>query len=257
MRFILTLERTKKAERVIPINYQYELSSWIYRVIRYGDQAFSQWLHEMGYADGRKQFRLFTFSNLIIPDRSIQGDRIVIRSEFIQLIVSFLPLEAINHFIQGLFRHQEFRLGDRLSQVSFRVTSVEGLPDPVFFGQMSFRALSPILVSQNIPGEKYARYLSPDHPEFSALIFGNLSEKWKAFTSQPYPANAVEGSLTVASTIRKKGIVIKAGMPMESKLIGYQFDFRLTGPTELIRLGYYTGFGEKNSMGFGCGEVIC
>ena len=39
---------------------------------------------------------------------------------------------------------------------------------------------------------------------------------------------------------------------MESKLIGYQFDFFLDAPAELIRIGYYTGFGEKNSVGFGC-----
>jgi len=240
---------------VIPINYHYEISAWIYQVIHDGDPVFSKWLHEMGYADDKKRFRLFTFSHLIIPKRKIQGDRIIIHSDDIQLIVSFLPLDAINHFIQGLFRHQELRLGDRQSQVPFRVISVEGIIEPEFRDEMSFRSLSPILVSMNIPGEKYARYLSPEHPEFGELFFRNLREKWKAFSGKPYDTGESEERLTISSPIKKKGILIKAGTPMESKLIGYQFDFRLDAPAELIRIGYYTGFGEKNSMGFGCVEI--
>jgi len=256
MRFILTLSRIKQDERILPINYQYEVSAWIYRVIGQGDPAFSKWLHEQGYADDKKQFRLFTFSNLIIPDKSIRGDRIVIGSESIRIIISFLPHEAITHFIQGLFRNQEFRLGDRQSQVSFRVTSVEGLPEPLFHHEMSFRSLSPTLVTQMIPGERYARYLAPDHPEYTHLFFSNLNEKWKAFTGKVYHNHNGPEAISPTSTVRKKGILIKSGTPMESRLIGYSFDFRITGPADLIRLGYYTGFGEKNSMGFGCTEVV-
>jgi hypothetical protein len=29
----------------------------------------------------------------------------------------------------------------------------------------------------------------------------------------------------------------------------------LNAPVELIKTGYYAGFGEKNSMGFGCVEI--
>lgn len=256
MRFLLTLQRINEQERIIPINYQYEVSAWIYRVIGHGDPAFSAWLHEQGYADDKKQFRLFTFSNLIIPDRSIRGDRIVIGTDSIRIIVSFLPDEAITHFIQGLFRNQEFRLGDRQSQVSFRVTAVEGLPEPVFHNKMTFRAISPILVTQHIPGEKYAHYLAPDHPDYTHLLFNNLKEKWKAFTGQMYPNHSGTEEISLMSPIRKKGILIKSGTLMESKLIGYSFDFGTTGPADLIRLGYYTGFGEKNSMGFGCVESV-
>jgi CRISPR-associated endoribonuclease Cas6 len=255
MRFLLTLQRINEKERIIPINYQYEVSAWIYRVISHGDAAFSAWLHEQGYADDKKQFRLFTFSNLIIPSRSIMGDRIIIGSETIRIIVSFLPIEAINHFIQGLFGQQEFRLGDRQSQVSFRVTTVEKLPDPLFHDKMTFRASSPILVTHNVPEEKYARYIAPDHPGYSQLFFHNLTEKWKAFAGKIYTKTSGSETITILSPVRKKGVLIKAGTPMESKLIGYSFDFELNGPIELIRLGYYTGFGEKNSVGFGCVEV--
>ncbi|RLD54679.1 MAG: CRISPR-associated endoribonuclease Cas6, partial [Bacteroidetes bacterium] len=34
------------------------------------------------------------------------------------------------------------------------------------------------------------------------------------------------------------------------------YKFKIKAPKELLRLGYYAGFGEKNSMGFGCCEVV-
>jgi CRISPR-associated endoribonuclease Cas6 len=37
---------------------------------------------------------------------------------------------------------------------------------------------------------------------------------------------------------------------------GFEFDFSLTAPVELMRIGYYGGVGEKNSLGFGCCELV-
>ena len=37
---------------------------------------------------------------------------------------------------------------------------------------------------------------------------------------------------------------------------GYLFNFELQGEPELLRLGYYGGFGRLNSQGFGCAEII-
>ena len=36
----------------------------------------------------------------------------------------------------------------------------------------------------------------------------------------------------------------------------YQYDFELTAPTQLLRIGYEAGFGENTSMGFGFVEMI-
>lgn len=41
MRFKLTLEVIEKQKPLLPLNYQYELSSWIYKVIDQGDPLFS------------------------------------------------------------------------------------------------------------------------------------------------------------------------------------------------------------------------
>ena len=255
MRFKLTFNLTNPKERILPLNYQYELSSWIYHVLNSGSPEFATWLHDHGYTDDRKQFRMFTFSNLAIAERKIQADRMEILSREISMIVSMIPDEMIRHFITGLFQDQLFTLGDRLTQVPLKVISVEGLHEPVFSGNMSFTALSPLLISFKFPDDRYARYLSPDHHDYPALFFRNLKEKFRAYSGADMPFDEKDGTLQILSAPRKKGILIKAGTSMESKIIGYQYDFRLTAQQELLRFGYYTGFGEKNSMGFGCGEV--
>ncbi len=71
---------------VLPLNYQYPLSAWIYKVLENGDHDFSKFLHEHGYRhDSNKAFKLFTFSNLLFPDamwRIIKGtDRMEVFSQ--------------------------------------------------------------------------------------------------------------------------------------------------------------------------------
>jgi len=48
----------------LPINYQYELSSWIYKVIERADSEYSNFLHNEGFQSDGKQFRMFTFSQV-------------------------------------------------------------------------------------------------------------------------------------------------------------------------------------------------
>lgn len=255
MRFKLSLELTDKKQNMLPLNYQYELSAWIYQVLHHGSPDFSKWLHDHGFLNARKQFRLFTFSNLAIPERKVMDDRLEILSGMASMVISMLPVETIRNFITGIFRDQLFTLGDRISQVPFRVVAVEAMPEPAFRDTMTFTALSPLLISFKTPEDRYARYLSPSDPEYSILFFRNLKEKQIAFTGKPCDFDEKEGNFKPLSEFRKKGILIKAGTPMQSKLIGYRYEFRITAPLELIRLGYYTGFGEKNSMGFGCAEM--
>jgi len=40
MRFKLTLSLLNRNQNVLPVNYQYELSAWIYKVINQSDRDF-------------------------------------------------------------------------------------------------------------------------------------------------------------------------------------------------------------------------
>lgn len=257
MKFKLTLDKTG-IDCLLPISYQYELSAWIYRTIHYGNADFARWLHEHGYMDGKKQFKLFTFSKIHMGKYAVQGDRIEIQSPQVAFYTSFYAGEAAEPFIIGLFSNQQFSIGDKKSRVDFRVASIEKLPDPEWKATMQFRTISPVVIS--VRAEKHADYLSPEHPEFETYFIKNLVSKYMTVMKQSagdafsitFQANPVKFQLL--STPKPKVITIKTGTPSETKIKGYLFDFSLTAPPELLKLGYYAGFGEKNSLGFGSVE---
>jgi len=262
MRLKISLQRTKFSS--LPINYQYELSSWIYKVIRTGNPGFSEFLHRQGYSFGKKRFRLFTFSKLSLGEFRLSGDRIILSGDDVSLVVSFFIDNALLHFIKGLFIDQRFSLGDIKSSVEFVVRNIQSLPEPCIMEQMTFRCLSPICVSRprNDNGKLRADYLSPVDPDFAPLLFENLIAKYIAATGHDNTeTNALiraadkTGRFDLLSQPRSKLITIKAYTPQETKVKGYEFDFTLKAPAELLKFGYASGFGEKNSLGFGCVEV--
>ncbi|MCH8568718.1 MAG: hypothetical protein LAT67_10660 [Balneolales bacterium] len=54
MRIKLTIT-PEGAGNILPINYQYEISAWIYRMIHDGNAEFAAWLHNKGYGSGAKR----------------------------------------------------------------------------------------------------------------------------------------------------------------------------------------------------------
>ena len=263
MRFKITFRTEEKAFRnIIPLSYQYELSAWIYGIIHSGDPVFAKWLHSKGYIAEGKSFKLFTFSRLQIPKYQFQisDDRLILKNGDIVIYISFLLESAAEPFIMGLFRNQEMILGDRISKAAFMVKSVERLADPSFKNSVSFHALSPIVINK-VDG-KHGTYLSPDDAEYETLFFQNLVRKYIAITTilgkneDPDAHNTVITRFELLNKPKSKLVVIKSGTAQETKIRGYMFDFKLTSPIGLIRTGYFAGFGEKNSVGFGCGEII-
>lgn len=255
MRIKLTLEVDRSSEPIIPLNYQYELSSWIYRTLNYGDSEFSEYLHKQGYVSEQKSFKLFTFSHLQVPKFRITDDRMKIRSREIALYISFLPIKAIESFISGIFKKQSFSLGDRRSRCKFTVRNIEKLPEVVFSDKINYRCLSPVFMDFKNKGKKHPTFLRPDNKIFPELLFGNLQSKLLAH-QETGSIGISSLSFKVKGAIRKKGILIKSGTEQQTKLIGYMFDFELQAPPELQRIGYYAGFGRLNSQGFGCCKIL-
>src|SRR5690606_30063572 len=99
-----------------------------------------------------------------------------------------------------------------------------------------------------------------EHPKYGELLTQNLISKWTAralvgIEGIEYSNQDLAYGFEPVGKIYKNGVLIKQMTPQETKLIGYSFEFILEAPEELHEVGYYAGFGNLNSQGFGCVEV--
>ncbi len=251
MRFRLKLTVDKYAfGSLLPLNYQYEQSAVIYKILSKSDAAYSEWLHENGFQFRDKQFKLFTFACLHIPKLKRQGDFIQILCDTIEWDISFLPERSTQNFISGLFQQQTFKLGNVDTKVQFTVKNIDLLPSPEFSETMKFKTLSSICLASMRP-EGGLAYISPDDSGALELIRSNLLMKYKAFTGEDFPLNDFHFEFKVLSKPESKLITIKANTPEQSKVRGYKCQFQLTAPVELMKIAYESGIGGKGSLGFG------
>lgn len=260
MRLKLSLKVNSQAN-LLPLNYQYPVSAWIYKTIHAGNSEFSRWLHEQGYTLENKRFKLFTFADIFnYPPWKRLGDRIAINSGRSDLQISFYIDEAVEHFIVGLFQNQRFPIADHKNRAEFEVQTVERLADPEFTAEMTFRTLSPICLSRTVVDKKHAEYIHPQDTNYSNYFFDNLLYKYMAAVQPKASFETLKAemqqrqpfTLEILDNPVSRLTKIKANTPQETFVRGYHYQFRITAPAELLELGYHAGFGEKNSTGFGC-----
>ena len=256
MRLKLTLNHSPN--QVLPINYQYLVSSWIYHTLGNADQAFAKKLHDNGYDFRGKKYKLFTFGPLIPKWYQVDKKRatITLSKSPTTIELSFFIDDALQHFVIGLFKDQQFQLTSGRFKADFEVSGIEMLPAPTFENTMRFQLVTPLCVSKNIADKKHAHYTSPDEDGYVELLLRNLLRKQNALTPQlvgesadalaldfPYDFKLLSKPYSKLFTV--KGIELR----------GYLFDFEITATKELLELGYFAGFGDKNSSG-GMGMVI-
>jgi CRISPR-associated endoribonuclease Cas6 len=259
MKFRITLHPIDSHKKVLPINYQYPLSAWIYKTISFGNHEFAKFLHEKGFDTGNRSYKLFCFSWFKFAERGFrtEGDRLHILTNEFSFDISFLAPTAMQHFVSGLFSEQSFTLGDRQSQVPLRVKSIEAMPMPVFEEVMQYRTTSPILISSLAPGARHASYLSPDDPQFGKLMADNLQNKYLAAANAGLINSKLDSdglgktSFRLLSEPRSKIMLIKADSPQQTRIRAYFFDFEMAIHPVLQQIGYLSGWGEKNSLGLG------
>lgn len=251
MRFNINLTLCNSAQKTIPLNYQYELSSFIYRTIAKGNAEYGNWLHQNGFDVDGKQFRLFAFSNLKIPLKTIDKEKaqLIIKGNSASFEISFLPERSTEEFVKGIFCDQLFTIGDKNCKAEFLVQNIELMSQPNFNQPIVGFAISPICItSKNEDGS--LNYVSPDAPTASELIKNNLLNKYNAFYGKPYDKELFFVWKT-SDVPKSKLVTIKAGTPQQTKVRGFLCQFSLFTVPELMNIAYNAGVGEKNSMGFG------
>lgn len=259
MRFKLTLQINKNVfGNRLPLNYQYEQSALIYRILSRASQEFSLWLHENGFTlESGKQFKLFTFSRFSVPKYRILPDsaQMALESDTVTWFISFLPDISTEKFVQGLFQQQTFEIGDKKSVVQFYVRQIEVIPPPVFTDKMVYETLSPVCIPLKHQNGS-VEYIDPNHSRAGELVMLNLLEKYRVVHKADFPVKDVPFAFTALNKPKSVLTTIKSGTPNQTQLRGFMFRFAFSAPIEQQQLLYETGCGSKNSLGFGMVKEI-
>lgn len=259
MRFKLTLEVNRKAfGNLLPINYQYEQSALIYRLLASANEEYAQWLHENGFvAESGKHFKLFTYSPFKIEKRRVLLDRnlIQILSDTVEWQISFMPEKTTEKFIEGLFQNQVFEIGDKQHVVQFWVRNVEVMPAPEYAETMAFETMSPICLKSK--SDKGDEYLRPDDERAKPLVLNALLSKYEAYYGKPFDGSVADFDFHLVNEPKRKKVLVKANTQFPIYVIGYQCRFIMKAPLELMKIAYESGVGSECSMGFGCVRSAC
>lgn len=257
MQFSLKLYGQKGAE--IPINYQYPLSTVIYRILDAADSSYARFLHDTGYQQkgSLKSFKLFTFSDIRVPF-SIKGDRLQLKAPETEVIVSFHLPQAAENFVRGLFMNQRVEIADRNSRAIFNVGQVESLPSRLSgeeIQEVLLQPLSPVVCGKKNEKGNYD-FLSPEHPEFVFQLIYNWKEKYKAICGpEQAAADFRDASMEVifyGNPPKSRLLAIKAGTDVETKIRGFvNFRLKVRGKREALELLMNGGAGLYNAQGMG------
>ncbi len=263
MIFELLLERTSQEQR-LSCNHQYPLSAVVFRSVQAVDEKFSQWLHQEGVKlDTGKSFKLFSFSNLILPygQWKQEGDRLRLLGDEASLKMGFCLPEVAQKFMKGVWRQgMEIEVADRKSAVTFRVKQVKPLKLELPEGKVKVKALSPLVIRKKVFDVREKRVknqcISPKDPDFEFLFFQGLYDKYKAscqFLGQEAKAFDLDKMrFKLLSKPYSKRVELKQG----AFVYGNKFSFELDAPKELVELGLTAGFGALSSQGFGFCELM-
>lgn len=253
---------------IIPINYNYQFSSAIYLLLKFGSPEFSKFLHDKGYTLDTKNFKLFTFAVRFKKYEMVPDEKGVIKyfkllSPNIELIVSS-PMEEdfIKNFVIGTFEKQNIYINHDSYSTKFILKYVEILPEPKFTDEMSFRLLSPMVLSTGLKknGKLFSYYYRYFDEDLVKVLKQNLIRKYIVLHRKEPQVDDFYFEFNKEEIKKKNGkvsklITINEGLTNSIKVKGIQCGFKIRTNSELIKVGYECGFGEKNSMGFGMVEI--
>jgi CRISPR-associated endoribonuclease Cas6 len=277
MQFRLTLRPTAR-QTLVPFNYAYRLSAFIYAVLADADAQYAEFLHSQGYEySSTRRFKLFTFSDLIMPNARVDAKAggLWVNSPYIEWIVSFYVDKAAQHFIIGLFQDQRCVITTPKHRAEFVIERVEAVPVEITSDTVQLRTLSPVVIAEKSERRTGRRgmdqYLHPADIQFGPLLISNLLAKWGS-VHNAVPAGAPPDEEFDASSLtyqllpnrernaaqpRSRLLTIKEDSSAQTQVRGYYgFTFELSGPKELLELAVLAGVGRYNAEGFGCVGVI-
>jgi len=249
--------------REMTSNYHYPLSSAIYNLLRFGSSLFSAFLHDTGFKQNGKTYKLFTFA-LRFEQIKFVDAKIFLQSPHVNLYISSPLIDSfIHNFVIGTFEKQTIEIKADGMKSIFKIEQIETMPEPVFKNEMKFILLSPLVLSvkKEFNGKINQYYLRPDDTEeINRTITNNLLNKYTAVYNNEITTDGVtltwdDSYIQTHPRVTKK-VTIKDNGKTPIDVIGIQAPFSLIGDERLIKVGYECGYGEKNALGLGMAEPV-
>lgn len=226
----------------LPINYHHILQGVIYKGLS-NHKGYSAFVHNEGYLYEKRQFKMFTFSNLegkyFIRNKRICFEDVVkweIRSPeilFIQTLAASFQQEGIS------FRED-----------TYKDLMITLLDDEIEDDDIIVRMKMPICLYSTEPETKKMYFYRPDEIVFYQLLEDNFARKYQAC----YGLTPEEDIEVLPVEVHEKDKYVTRYKNLY--ISGWKGIYRIRGKRKYLNFLYATGLGSKNSQGFGMFEVI-
>ncbi|MBP6826475.1 MAG: CRISPR-associated endoribonuclease Cas6 [Saprospiraceae bacterium] len=249
---------------IIPINYQSEISQWVFAVLSNAGAELSSWVQQRGYDLSSKNFKLFTFSPLAIYPYEMDQ----VKQEFkllgnqVKLNISIYLDPSFEQQIVHLFRQVPLPLGTLEGRpAQFEVKHWQIMPHPNFKDTMQFKAVSPISITTIEDIKTTNPYLLPDNEQYDVSFFHHEVRRFKA--AMQYKSLAALKLLDPAFPMhyrllgqaKSRLIHLKPNSENITQLRGFAYEFEVSMPIPLMEYCYFAGFGEYPHLGFGFVDI--
>lgn len=249
---------------IIPINYQSEISQWIFTVLSNAGAELSSWVQQRGFDLNSNNYKLFTFSPLAIYPYEMDQ----VKQEFkllgnqVKLNVSIYLDPAFEQQIVHLFRQVPLPLGTLEGRpAQFEVKHWQIMPHPNFKETMQFKAISPISITTVDEVKTANPYLLPDNENYDISFFTHSVRRFKAALQYKSLATlklldpAYPMHYRLLGQAKSRLIHLKPNVENITQLRGFAYEFEVSMPAPIMEFCYYAGFGEYPHLGFGYVEL--
>ncbi|MGN0299450.1 MAG: CRISPR-associated endoribonuclease Cas6 [Lachnospiraceae bacterium] len=223
----------------LPVQYNHIMQAVLLKWI--GDST----LHDAAYEKEKRNYKLFTFSNLYGPYHYDSVHRRIIFEEYIQVYLSFYGIAEHPLILKNIREHRSIDL----SGVILPLIDCS-LVQETYGEDCVVKTLSPVTIHstmQTMEGKQKTYYYSPLERDFSEMIRQNLLRKYEAYHGH-LPENQEFSIEPVNKHCMKEVHIYYKSFSLK----GWKGKFRLRGSAELIELALLAGIGARNSIGLGC-----
>ena len=258
MRIKITFKNPKR-KTYLPINTNY----YLVKLIKQLTFEYQRYLSSLLPPDQTsKSFDLYTFSQLIIPERKIENFMIGILSREFYWYVASPYYQFLGILAKELRKHKRFKIYDAY----FEVEGVRFVPEPEFKdNEAQFTCLSPVTVLKDNNGKKpksdFKKYALPDNNEFYAMLEKDIRDKYRVIHKKTIDHLEFDLEFDKEYIRRRnnritKVITLEKESDRQEQVRCVLAPFKIKAEPEVLKVIYDAGIGQLNALGFGMVEMV-